>query len=268
MKAKINKGQKLLAIIPIVGFLIVWEYLAKFEIINPHLFPQPTQIIRTLAALLLKGLPVSSELLMHILATLKRLFLSFSFGVISGILVGFLMGFSRKCYIFLNPIISLFMPIPGMALAPLFIIWLGFGDPIIIFLGSISVFFPVVYNTITGIKSVNQQLIRAGTIMGLSQFGIVTQVYLPWALVHILNGIRIGLARGWMTIIAVEFIAATNWGLGYMIWNAAEYLKADVVYGGIFVLIFIYFVIERITIRFVENKTVIRWGMLTKKNSL
>ncbi len=267
MKVNENNWQRFLAVIPIAVFLIAWEYLAKFQIINAHLFPQPTQIIRSLAALLNEGLPGNSELIMHISATLKRLLLSFSFGVIGGILIGCLMGVSQKINAFLNPIISLFMPIPGMALAPLVIVWLGFGDPTIIFLGAISVLFPVVFNTIAGIKSINRQLIRAGQIMGLSQFKIVTQIYFPWALVHILNGVRIGLARGWMTIVAVEFIAASNWGIGYMIWNAAEYLRADVVYGGILVLIILYFVIERMTIRSLENRTVLRWGMLSQKNS-
>ena len=266
MKVNENNWQRFLAVIPIAVFLVSWEYLAKYQIINAHLFPQPTQIIRSLATLYSKGQPENSELLMHISATLKRLLLSFTFGVIGGILVGCLMSINQKFHSFLNPIISLFMPIPGMALAPLVIVWLGFGDPTIIFLGAISVFFPVVFNTIAGIKSINKQLIRAGQIMGLSQIKIATQIYFPWALVHILNGVRIGLARGWMTIVAVEFIAASNWGIGYMIWNAAEYLRADVVYGGILVLIILYFVIERITIRNLENKTVVRWGLLSQKN--
>jgi ABC-type nitrate/sulfonate/bicarbonate transport system permease component len=267
MRVKTNKWQKFLAIVPIVGFLVAWEFSARFEIINPHLFPQPTKIVQTLAALFTEGLPSHSELLMHMLATLKRLLISFSVGVASGILVGILMGINKKCYLFLNPIISFFMPIPGMALAPLVIAWLGFGDPTIIFLGTISTFFPIVYNTIAGIKSVDKKLIRAGQIMGLSPLGIATQVYLPWSLVHVLNGVRIGLARGWMTIIAVEFIAASNWGIGYMIWNAAEYLRADVVYGGILVLIIIYYIIEQITVKNFENKTVTRWGMLSQKSS-
>lgn len=252
----------LLAVLPIVAILLGWEVLARVELINPGLFPPPSVEIAELVALLKEGLPVRSTLLMHLGTTLWRVLLSTGLGIIIGVLLGLLMGVNRLAFAFFDPLITVLMPIPGIALAPLFIVWFGFGDFTIVSLGVLSAFFPVVYTTVSGVRSVDHQLVRAAEMMGASRLGVLRSVYLPWAATYVFNGVKLGLARCWMTVVAVEFIAATNWGLGYMIWNAAEYLRADVVYGGIFLLIIIYFILERTLINTLENRTIARWGMI------
>ena len=129
-----RKNKIILAILPVCIFIIGWEIFTRSSWINPVLFPAPTQTITKLVNLFKKGLPVRSELATHILSTIKRLTLGFLFGVISGIFIGTMMGLSNLMYYFFNPFISILMPIPGIALAPLFIIWFGFGDPTIIIL--------------------------------------------------------------------------------------------------------------------------------------
>ncbi len=172
------------------------------------------------------------------------------------------MGLSNSLYAFFNPFIAILMPIPGIALAPLFIIWFGFGDPTIIILGALSTFFPTVYSTSAGIRGVDKQVIRAARMMGTTRLQTIFEVYIPWSAAFIFNGLKLGLARGWMTVIAVEFIAASNWGLGYMIWNATEYLQSDIVYGGILVMVILFILIEKLLIRNLEQKTIARWGMI------
>jgi ABC-type nitrate/sulfonate/bicarbonate transport system permease component len=122
-----------------------------------------------------------------------------------------------------------------------------------------------VYSTAAGVRSVNRQLVRAARIMGANRFETVRDVYIPWAAAYVFNGMKLGLARGWMTIIAVEFVAASNYGLGYMIWQATEYLRADIVFGGILVMIIIYLAIEKIFIKTLENRTIAKWGMISQK---
>jgi ABC-type nitrate/sulfonate/bicarbonate transport system permease component len=254
-----------LAILPIAIFLLAWEVSARLEWVNPVLFPAPSAILNELVDLFQEGLPAHSILINHTLATLKRLGIGFSAGVLAGVLMGVLMGLSNPSFHFFNPLILVLMSIPGIALAPLFIIWLGFGDPTIITLGALSTFFPVVYSTTTGVRSVDRQMVRAAQIMGASRLQVITSVYIPWSAAFVFNGIKLGLARGWMTVIAVEFVAASNYGLGYMIWYATERLKADVVYAGILVMILIYFILDKLLIGNVEKKTISRWGMITQK---
>lgn len=259
------KRKTLLAILPIAVFLLGWEVLAKLEWINTVLFPAPTTIVAELVDLFQKGLPLQSELINHTLATLKRLGAGFGIGVLCGVLMGIVMGLNNPIFHFFNPLILVLMSIPGIALAPLFIIWLGFGNPTIITLGALSAFFPVVYSTTTGVRSVDRQMVRAAQIMGASPLQVIADVHIPWSAAFVFNGIKLGLARGWMTVIAVEFVAASNFGLGYMIWYATENLRADIVYSGILVMILIYFVLDKLLIQSIEKKTISRWGMITQK---
>jgi len=251
-------------VLPAIVLLSTWEIAARTDLINAVLFPAPSMTIARLFLLFKSGLPTQSDLLSHTIATLKRLAFAFTTGAIIGVLFGTLMGLSNTLYAFFNPLIAIMMPIPGIALAPLFIIWFGFGDPTIIILGALSTLFPVVYSTSAGIRGVDKQVIRAARMMGTNWLQTIVEVYIPWSAAYIFNGLKLGLARGWMTVIAVEFIAASNWGLGYMIWNATEYLQSDIVYGGILVMVLVYILIEKALIRNLEQKTIARWGMINQ----
>jgi ABC-type nitrate/sulfonate/bicarbonate transport system permease component len=153
------------------------------------------------------------------------------------------------------------MPIPGIAWAPLFLIWFGFGIRSVIAVAALVTFFPIFYNTATGVRGVDDKLIRAARIMGVSDRGVLTKILLPGAAAYIFTGIKLGFAKGWRTIIAVEMIASSLWGLGYMIFDARDYLQPDVIYGGIVVLIIVYYSMEHLVLQQIEKRTVLRWGM-------
>ena len=161
-----NFKRYLLPLIPILGFFLCWQFLATSGLINAGLFSAPANILRDLANLFNQRIGGHSILLSHLLITLERLFMASLGEIIVGILVGVFMGISQRVYRFFDPIITLIMPIPGIAMAPLFIIWMGFGNPTIITVGAIATFFPVAYNTSTGVRSIDIQLVRAAAIMG------------------------------------------------------------------------------------------------------
>ena len=251
-----------LPILLVASFLAFWELAAHLKWINPALFSSPSAILRSLVKLHTRRLPERSMLLTHIGASLRRVFIAASIGTVAGVVMGVLMGASRIVYRFFDPIITILMPIPGIAQAPLFIVWLGFGDPTIITIGAIAAFFPIAFNTAAGVRGIDPQIIRAARIMGVSRSASFARVYLPSAAGHIMAGIKLGWARCWRTVIAVEFVAAASWGLGYMIWDASEYIRSGVVYGGILLLMIVYFLIERLLLDSVERLTVRRWGMI------
>jgi ABC-type nitrate/sulfonate/bicarbonate transport system permease component len=254
--------QILLPAIPIAGFFLGWQTLASLEWINPGIFPPPLTIMQELFNLLQQEKAGESVLLTHFLVTIQRLFLAAILGTMAGVTVGLVMGTSERFFSFVDPLVTLLMPIPGIAMVPLFIVWLGFGDVTIITIGAIATFFPVAYNTATGVRSVDPQLVWAARIMGAGSRRIVAHVYIPWASVYLFTGIKLGLARCWRTVIAVELIAASDWGLGFMVWDAAEHLNAAVVFGGIIILSLTYIVIERGLILPVERMTIEKWGMV------
>jgi len=252
----------ILSLIPIGGFFLCWQLLAHFGSINAALFPAPTKILEQLSTLLYQEVGGRSVLIGHLVATLTRLLLAAAEGMAAGVAMGIFIGLSQRAYRFFDPLITWVMPIPGIAMAPLFIVWMGFGNPTIITVGAIATFFPIAYNTSTGIRSIDNQLVRAAQIMGANRLAVLSQVYIPWAAVYLFTGVKLGLARCWRTVIAVEFIAAANWGLGYMIWDAAEYLRAGIVYGGIILLAVIFTIIEKGLIVPFERITIEKWGMV------
>lgn len=242
-------------------FFGLWQLASTRGWINATLFSAPTDIIRALTRMHERD-PEQSILLRHVWVTIQRLFWATLVGAILGAFVGGIMGLNRFVYRALDPLITVIMPIPGIALAPLFIVWLGFGTTTIVCVGAIAAFFPIAYNVAAGVRTVDQQLVRASMTMGAGRLRTIMNVHLPWSLAFLLLGLKLGFARGWRTVVAVELIASTNWGLGYMIWDAAEYLQSATVYGGILLMIAVYFVVERLFLGVVERRTIRRWGMV------
>lgn len=245
----------------VLAFFGLWQVAATSGWINSTLFPPPSDIWRALSRMHTRD-PDESILLHHVWVTIQRLFWATLLGAALGAFIGAAMGLSRFVYRALDPLITLIMPIPGIALAPLFIVWLGFGTATIVCVGAIAAFFPIAYNTAAGVRTVDQQLVRASRTMGAGRLQTIMNVHLPWSLAFLLLGLKLGFARGWRTVVAVELIASTNWGLGYMIWDAAEYLQSATVYGGIILMIVVYFLIERLFLGVLEHRTINRWGML------
>jgi len=247
---------------PLFFAFLVWEAMSRLKLINPILLPPPSKALMCMYRLLIARTPDGhSILLMHIYHSFYRLLYGFFAAAVIGVALGLAMGMNKYVYGYFNPIISVMVPVPGITWAPILILWLGFGDPTIIAVAFIAAFFPIVYNTAAGARSISKELIWATQTMGANGRTIFFRVLLPWSAAYILTGLKLGLARSWRTLIAVEMIAATLWGLGYMIFDAREFLLTDVIYGGIILLAVIFFMIENVVIRAIEEKTIEKWGM-------
>jgi len=245
-----------------LSLLALWEIVSLLGILNPSLISRPSEIFQDMWKLLLKQSPTEQPvLLVHIYSSLYRLFLAFSLAAVIGISLGILMGYSQRIYWFFEPLITLAMPVPGIAWAPILMIWFGFGDSTIIAVGALAAFFPIVYNTTTGVRSVKKEFIWAARSMGANKRTIFFKVLLPSSAPYVFTGFKLGLARGWRTIIAVEMIAASLWGLGFMIFDARDYLRPSIIYGGIMILAVVYLLIEGL-VKLIERRTIAKWGMV------
>ena len=204
------------------------------------------------------------SLLEHIFTSLYRLVAGFSAGALAGIGLGLAMGSNRFIHGYFNPIISVLMPVPGITWTPILVLVLGFGDPTLITVTFIASFFPVVYNTATGARTVKKDLLWVARTAGAGRMAIFFKVLIPSSAAYILTGLKLGLARGWRTLIAVEMIASTLKGLGYMIFEAKWYYNTDIIYAGIIVMAVIFVTIERTAFGVIEKRTIERWGMTTE----
>ena len=124
------------------------------------------------------------------------------------------MGRSRLAEDLLLPLVSMGAPIPGIAYAPLFLLWFGLGNVSTVLLVGFVSAFPIIFNTWTGVKAVKEVWVRSALAMGADDRRLFHKVILPGALPYILTGLRLGLAQAWRILVGVEMLAAVPWGLG------------------------------------------------------
>ncbi len=244
-----------------VPFLVVcglWEVVARLQVFPPRLFPSLEEVASTFVRLTAAGI-----LPRHAVESLGRLLLGFGLAAVAGVAIGIAMGRSRRAEDIFLPLVSIGAPIPGLAYAPLFMLWFGLGNlPAVLLVGLVSAF-PIIMNSWTGVKAVKEIWVRAAQAMGAEDRRLFRHVILPGALPYVLTGLRIGLAQAWRILVGVEMLMSVRWGLGWLIFGAREFLNTDVMLAGIVVIGAIGLALEKLVFLRLERYTVVRWGMLT-----
>jgi NitT/TauT family transport system permease protein len=245
-------------VLPFLVVAIIWETLARSGIYPPKLFPSLVTVFDALVRLV-----VSGALWTNTQGTLVRLVLGFALAGVVGVLLGIAMGRYRFVEDVFLPIVSIGYPIPGLAYAPLFVLWFGLGDLPTVLLVGLASSFSVTINTWKGVKAVKEIWLRAAQAMGANDRQIFLQVSLPGALPYIFTGLRLGLAQAWRILVAVEMITAVLNGLGWMIFGAQEFLNTDVMLVGIATIGAIGLLLEKQVFARLEAHTIVRWGMMS-----
>ena len=242
--------------VPVVLVAVVWT--AYWTIARP-----PAAILPSIPSVVTAviGLARSGELLTDVEASLWRLLLGASLGIVTGVLAGFVTGLNRGVASFLNPLLVFFNAISGIVWLPLVIGWLGIGTPLAVFLIWNSVFFIVFQNTVLGVQLVPEVLELGVATLGAGRLETIRSVTFPGALPYILTGIRSGLGFGWRALIAAELVGATT-GLGQMIFNAANYSRSDIILAGCVLIGVIAMAMDRWLLLPIEHRTVQRWGLV------
>jgi NitT/TauT family transport system permease protein len=244
-------------LLPFAVAAAAWELFARFGPLPPKLFPGLATVAATFWRLLTSGI-----LLAHAQGTIVRLLLGFALAAVLGVAVGIAMGRYRWAEDLLLPLVSIGSPVPGLAYAPLFILWFGLGNLPAVLLVGVAAAFPAAVNTWTGVRAVKAVWIRAAEAMGAPESQLFRKVILPGALPYVLIGLRLALARAWRVLVAVEMLTSVPHGLGWLIFGAREFLNTDVMLAGIAVIGIIGLLLERVVFERLERYTVVRWGML------
>jgi ABC-type nitrate/sulfonate/bicarbonate transport system permease component len=210
--------------------IIVWELAGRFKVVDSFFLPSPTVILKSM-----EGLALSGELFRHMGISLYRALGGYFLAAVLGLGFGVLVCWSKRAEEALDPVFELLRPIPTLALVPLIILWLGISNGSKIVIVFKACFFPILLNTIAGIRGVNTKLIQAARSLGASEFQIWSKVILPASLPVIFTGMRISTAISMMAIVGVEMLAADS-GLGFMIIDAQRVFATDKMFVGIIML--------------------------------
>jgi NitT/TauT family transport system permease protein len=242
--------------ISIIVVATLYEALAHSGYFAPVLMPPLGTVAHTLVGMLLDG-----SMLHHAGATLYRVLCGFALAVAVGLPLGVLMGRFQPVQHFVLPLASALMPIPSLAWVPVFILWFGLGNTVTILIVFYAALFPMLLNTWSGVRSVNPLWLRAAGAMGANERALFWKVIIPGASPFIIAGLRQSFLRSWIAVIGAEMLAGSDWGLGWVIFDAKEYLDADVMLASLLVIGLIGFATERLVFGSLERATIYRWGM-------
>ncbi len=214
-----------------VAIVAVWQAAVTFTSAHVAILPPPALAAETLIELILSG-----ELFVHIQASLGRVLLAWGIAAVIAVPLGLAMGRWRRFEHIIDPVVELFRPISPLAGIPLAILWFGIGETGKIFIIFIATFFPILLNTVSGVKGVDSVLIHAGQVLGCEdEWSLFRKIILPAAMPTIIVGFRIAFGTGWAAIIAAELVAVQS-GLGYLIADGIEILRSDLVMVGMAVI--------------------------------
>jgi NitT/TauT family transport system permease protein len=243
--------------ITILVVAALYEATARSGLFPRALMPTLGKVGSTLVDLLADG-----TMLRHAFYTLYRMLAGFALAVAIGLPLGILMGRYRAVESFFLPLTSALMPIPSLAWVPVFILWFGLGDTVTILIVLYAATFPMVLSAWSGMRAVNRLWLRAAGAMGADENALFWKVILPGASPFIITGLRQAFLRAWIAVVGAEMIAASDWGLGWVIYDSREFLNVDVMLASVAVIGVIGFAFERLVFGSLERATVQRWGMV------
>lgn len=206
-------------VVPVV-LLLAWEALSRSGLLPASLLPAPSTVCVTWADWIFhtdeSSQSNAGRWIYDAMASSMRVFAGYAIAAVSGIFLGIAIAWWRWVEKTIEPTVQMLRPVPPVSWIPLAIIWFGIANKPAIFLVFLGAFFPVLMNTIHGVKTVDRNLIRAAAMMGAREGQILRHVVLPAALPSIFSGLRIAIGSAWMLTVTAEMVAVKS-GLGYVL---------------------------------------------------
>lgn len=238
----------------LLAWLAVWFAFVELFGVSKDFLPNPLEVVRRIARLIEEPLG-AGPLATHAWASFLRLLSGFGAAIAMGVPLGLAMAYFRPVQWLVAPLFELFRYIPPIAWAPFAMFWFGAGSGAQAYVIFTSAFPPILINTFRGVQLVDSRFIDAARTLGAKWWTILFEVALPAALPAVVTGLRIGLATGWMALIAAEIVAGTGSrdGLGYLILQGQQQLHADLTIGAM-ALIGVLGMLIDLVIRRVESR--------------
>ena len=244
-------------IIGIIFVLVVWYLVSEYY--NTYMmrslkFPNPADSFDMLFYLMdPNNLLLSYTLWDHVAASLERWLKGFTVAVIIGTTIGILMGVNDTVYRFASVPVNILQMIPGLAWFPVTILLFGFGDKSAIFIIAITVISPIAFNISAGLRRVPEVNLRVAKMCGKSKWDTLLDVLIPFSIMDIIGGFRIGMANSWRMLIAAEMVVGVAVGLGYAINQTANLTNYPASFAGIIIICIVGLVIDKLIFANIEK---------------
>jgi sulfonate transport system permease protein len=237
-----------------VGLLVAWQVASSTGLMSTRVLAAPSTVLEAGWSLLSSG-----ELSSHLWVSLGRVVRGLGIGAGLGLALGLTSGLFRWGEDLLDPPLQMFRTLPVLALVPLFILWFGIGETPKVALVALGTLFPVYLNTYAGIRGIDSRLVEAASSLSLGRAALIWHVILPGALPSALVGLRYALGVAWLVLVVSEQINATS-GIGYLMTNAREFMRTDVIVVGLLVYALLGLLTDAL-VRFIEHR-VLSWRVV------
>ena len=241
----------------LVLFLALWQASVPLVGLEAYFYPAPADVWRAFLDLVAKGiLPV------YLIDSIGRYASGVAIGTVLGIACGLAIGISRLADRTLSPTINFLFAIVEVAWIPIFVIWFGYGFKTILIALTYVVFFPMLYNTLVGVRTVPQVFVNAALSLGATRLQLLREVILPSVLPNIITGFRVGAGFAFRGLIFAEIVAAKS-GIGYLIFEGAANHQTARTIVGMIVMGLLWLGIDNLYLKPIERMTIERWGSVT-----
>lgn len=248
-------GRALKGAAGVLLLLAAWQLSVPLVGLGPYFYPAPTDVVASFVDLMRKGiLPV------YFADSMLRYFAGLSAGALLGIALGVAIGLNRPLALALSPLLKFLFAIVEVAWIPIFVIWFGYGVKTIVLALIYVVFFPVLYNTLLGVRTAPQILVNALRSLGAGRLQVLRYAILPAALPGIITGLRVGAGFAFRGLVFAEIIAAKT-GIGYLIFEGTQTQQTARTIVGMIVMGLTWLAIDQLYLRPFERATVQRWGL-------
>lgn len=214
--------------------IALWFLVTNFGMVKSTLFPSPQRVLQAFISILKNGYN-GTPFYTHLMMSLGRLLLAVFFAIVTAIPLGLLSGYFKKFGAVVDSLVNFYRPLPPMAYYVLLIMWLGIDEESKVMLLYLATFAPIYIACASAVGRIKQEYILGAKTMGASQRQIFFRVVLPASAPDIFVGVRTAVGVGYTTLVSAEMIAATS-GMGWMVMDAYNYLKTDIVFVGIIIM--------------------------------
>ena len=219
---------KILGLLPMLALLAAWQAAVWAHLYPPVLLPPPAKVVAAFAQF---GPAIASNTLASLTRVVTGIGLSFAVAVPAGLMIGRYQALDRLT----DWSIQIFRSVPPISLIPLAMLFFGIGDTPAIVLIFLAGLWPLLLNTIFGVRAIERTLLKVAIAGGASEWLILRDIVWPAALPAIFTGLRLAVGGGWLTVVTAEMIAVKS-GLGYMILNAEMTFRPELIFAGIIVI--------------------------------
>ena len=241
--------------IAVILVLAIWQFVILITDIEKALFPSPLMVLEAMISMIADG-----SLWKHLQVSLGRFFVGYVSAAVSAILLGLILGRLTKVWEIVDPIVQLLRPVAPIAWAPFIVLIFGIGNMPAIVIIFIAAFFPILLTTVSGVKNVDATYLKLASNLEIKNSQLMRKIIFPAAFPAIASGLHIGIGTAWIFLVSGEMVGAQS-GLGYLIIDARNLLRLDLVLAGIILIGFCGLLLDK-AVRLLEKSIEQQWGMV------